>query len=341
MAIEQLEKLSARSDPIGGDPVAPRGPFHARADQSVLHHSGIQECMDESQQTLDFDVFGDPINRLTFVEEQRKHRQTILRRLLRLASGLWPVGGVAYLVFLALVDRPINQTHRIPQATISVDKKQAIVPADQKQSIAPTGQKQAMIPADQQQSIVPAEQKQAIAPADQKQSIITNDKQRAIIPEDKQEAIVPDKQQAIATDRKQQATISSRSMHDAPKGHCWARWSRDRRVQITCVGTDRELVPADRQQPIVLAEQKQAIAPADQKLTIITNDKQQAIIPDDKQNAIVPDKQQAIATDDKQQATISRRFMHDAPKGHCWARWSRSRRVQITCVGTDRERPRR
>jgi hypothetical protein len=28
------------------------GPFHARADQPVLHHSGIEECPDEFQQPL-------------------------------------------------------------------------------------------------------------------------------------------------------------------------------------------------------------------------------------------------------------------------------------------------
>src|SRR6516164_948988 len=32
-------------------------PFHARADQPVLHHSGIEECPDEFQQPLVFDSF--------------------------------------------------------------------------------------------------------------------------------------------------------------------------------------------------------------------------------------------------------------------------------------------
>src|SRR4029077_10744736 len=36
-----------------------RSPFHARADQPVLHHPGIQECPDELQQPLVLDPFGD------------------------------------------------------------------------------------------------------------------------------------------------------------------------------------------------------------------------------------------------------------------------------------------
>jgi hypothetical protein len=35
-----------------------RGPFHARADQPVLHHPGIQECPDEFQQPLVLDALG-------------------------------------------------------------------------------------------------------------------------------------------------------------------------------------------------------------------------------------------------------------------------------------------
>src|SRR5207302_5662749 len=36
-----------------------RSPFHARTDQPVLHHPGIQECPDELQQPLVPDPFGD------------------------------------------------------------------------------------------------------------------------------------------------------------------------------------------------------------------------------------------------------------------------------------------
>jgi hypothetical protein len=134
------------------------------------------------------------------------------------------IGGIAYLVFLALADRPINQTDIIPQATIPVDKKQAIVLTEQKQPIIATDkqqttimvdQKQAIVSADQKQPIASTERKQAMVPEDQKQSIAPNDKQATVL-DDKQEAIVPDKQRAIATDDKQQAMISSRSMHDAP-----------------------------------------------------------------------------------------------------------------------------
>src|SRR6185437_9691154 len=37
-----------------------RSPFHARTDQPVLHHPGIQECSNEFQQPLVLNPFGDP-----------------------------------------------------------------------------------------------------------------------------------------------------------------------------------------------------------------------------------------------------------------------------------------
>jgi SPOR domain len=118
MAIEQLENFLVRSDPVGGDPFEP-----------VL----LPE---------------------TFVYEQRKHRQTTpgssvknrlriravlnictgrrARRLLRRGSWLLLVGGVSYLVFLALINegRPVDQAPIIPAGP-----QQAIIPADQQPAI--------------------------------------------------------------------------------------------------------------------------------------------------------------------------------------------------------------
>src|SRR5215467_2244927 len=136
MAIEHFEKLSMRSDPIEGGPVA----LEARADQSVLHHSGAQECPDEFQQLPGLRA----------------------RRLLRQACGLLLVGGVAYLIFLALVhyNKPANQTRIIPvilggqkQSIVLTDKQPATISGDQNQST--------MFPIDKQPAIVPAEQNEA------------------------------------------------------------------------------------------------------------------------------------------------------------------------------------
>jgi hypothetical protein len=116
MTIEQFEKLLVRFDPVGGDLVEP----------ALLPE--------------------------TFVYEPRKHRQATpgscvknwlgvravlnictgrrARRLLRRASWLLLVGGVAYLVFLELVNegRPVDQTR-----IISADQQHAINQADQQQ----------------------------------------------------------------------------------------------------------------------------------------------------------------------------------------------------------------
>ena len=121
MAIEQLEKLLVRSDPVGGDSVEP----------ALLPE--------------------------TFVYEQRKRRQTTpgssvknwlriraalkictgrrARRLLRRASWLLLVGGVAYLIFLTLVNEgpPVDQARIIP-----ADQQHAIIPADQQQPGIPS-----------------------------------------------------------------------------------------------------------------------------------------------------------------------------------------------------------
>jgi cell division septation protein DedD len=128
MAIEQLDKLLVRSDPVGGGPVVPA------------------------------------LRPQTFLYEQQKHRQTTpgssiknwlrirtvlnlctgrpAKRLLRRISGLLVAGGVAYLGFLALVDdfRPVDPTRIIP-----ADEQQAIIPSDQHQAIMPSDEQQATI----------------------------------------------------------------------------------------------------------------------------------------------------------------------------------------------------
>jgi SPOR domain len=125
MAIEPLEKLLVRSDPVGCDPVEP----------ALLPE--------------------------TFVYE-RKHRQATpvknwlriravlnictgrrARRLLRRASWLLLVGGVAYVVFLELVNEssPVDQARTVP-----ADQQHAIIPAVQQQSAIPSRPMHAALP---------------------------------------------------------------------------------------------------------------------------------------------------------------------------------------------------
>src|SRR4029077_5526982 len=49
-----------------------RSPFHARTDQPVLHHPGIQECPDEFQQPLVFDTFGDLAHQFVVIDSIEK-----------------------------------------------------------------------------------------------------------------------------------------------------------------------------------------------------------------------------------------------------------------------------
>jgi hypothetical protein len=73
-----------------------RSPFHARADQSVLHHPGIQECPEEFQQPLVFDAFGDLAHQFVMIDPIEKffqievtHPSVALRNvLLRLGHGV-------------------------------------------------------------------------------------------------------------------------------------------------------------------------------------------------------------------------------------------------------------
>jgi cell division septation protein DedD len=108
-----------------------------------------------------------------FVPEQGKRRRTTLgsfvknwpriratlnvctgrraRKLVRRASGLLVVGGVAYLGFLALVDdgQPVDQTRTIP-----IGQQQAINPTTQQPAIVSAGQRQLTVPLDEREATI-------------------------------------------------------------------------------------------------------------------------------------------------------------------------------------------
>src|SRR5712672_1396369 len=73
-----------------------RSPFHARADQPVLHHPGIQECPDELQQPLVLDTFGDLAHQLVMIDPIEEFFQIKINHptvacsdiLLRLSHGV-------------------------------------------------------------------------------------------------------------------------------------------------------------------------------------------------------------------------------------------------------------
>src|SRR5262249_60468332 len=73
-----------------------RGPFHARADQPILHHPSIQECPDEFQEPLVLEALGDLAHQLVvidpieeFLQIKISHPAIALRNvLLRLRYGL-------------------------------------------------------------------------------------------------------------------------------------------------------------------------------------------------------------------------------------------------------------
>lgn len=114
MATEELEKLLIRSDSVGGRPVAP-----APRPQTFAHVQPKHRQM----------TSGSSVNnwlRMRAVLNVCTGRRA--RRLLRRASWLLLVGGVAYLVFLTLLD------HRR-----SVDKT-GVIPVDQQRGIIPPGQ---------------------------------------------------------------------------------------------------------------------------------------------------------------------------------------------------------
>src|SRR6201997_5866484 len=73
-----------------------RSSFHAGADQSVLHHPGIEECPDELQQPLVLDAFGNLAHQFVMIDSieeffqiEINHPSVALRDiLLRLSPGL-------------------------------------------------------------------------------------------------------------------------------------------------------------------------------------------------------------------------------------------------------------
>ena len=54
-----------------------RSPFHARADQPVSHHPGIQECPDEFQQPLVPDPFGDLTHQFVVIDSIEGNHHTL------------------------------------------------------------------------------------------------------------------------------------------------------------------------------------------------------------------------------------------------------------------------
>jgi hypothetical protein len=68
-----------------------RSSFHARADQSVLHHPGIQECPDELQQPLVLDALGDLVVMIDSIDrEPACRRSTKASWVLRQATRRCP-----------------------------------------------------------------------------------------------------------------------------------------------------------------------------------------------------------------------------------------------------------
>jgi site-specific DNA recombinase len=67
-----------------------RSSFHARADQSVLHHPSIQECPDELQQLLVLDALGDLAHQFVMIDSIKiDHPSVALRDVpLRLSHSV-------------------------------------------------------------------------------------------------------------------------------------------------------------------------------------------------------------------------------------------------------------
>jgi cell division septation protein DedD len=114
MAIEQLENFLVRSDPVEADPFEP----------ALLPETFVYEQRKHGQTTPG----GSANNRLRIRTVLNICTGRRARRLFRRGSWVLLVGGVAYLVFLALINegRPVDQAPIIPAGP-----QQAIVPADQ------------------------------------------------------------------------------------------------------------------------------------------------------------------------------------------------------------------
>jgi cell division septation protein DedD len=128
MAIEQLDKLLVRSEPVRGGPVVP-----ALRPQPFLYEQR------KHQQTTPGSSVKNWLRIRTVLNVCTGRRA---KRLLQRASALLAVGVVAYLGFLALVDdyRPVDPTRITP-----ADQRQAIIPSDRQQAIIPMSQQQATI----------------------------------------------------------------------------------------------------------------------------------------------------------------------------------------------------
>ena len=137
MAIEQLEKVLVRYDPVRGGSLV----------QGRLPPTSVHDPSKREQTTLG-----------SSVKNWRGIRAVLnactgrrARGLLGSASGLLLVVGAAYLGFMALADnfRPVHRTRIIP-----ADQQQTITPPDRQQAITPSDQKRAITPADQQQATI-------------------------------------------------------------------------------------------------------------------------------------------------------------------------------------------
>jgi cell division septation protein DedD len=137
MAVEQLEKVLVRYDPVRGGSVV----------QGRLPPTSVHDPSKREQTTLGSFVK----NRLRIPAVLNVCIGRRSRRLLRRASGLLLVAGAGYLVSLTLLKevRPLDRAR-----IIAADQQQATTPSDQEQTIVPTDQQQAITPLDQEQATI-------------------------------------------------------------------------------------------------------------------------------------------------------------------------------------------
>ena len=137
MAVEQLEKVLVRYDPVSGGSVV----------QGRLPPTPVHDPSKREQTTLGSFVK----NRLRIPAVLNVCIGRRSRRLLRRASGLLLVAGAGYLVSLTLL-KEVRPLDRAP--IIAADQQQATTPSDQEQTIVPTDQQQAITPLDQEQATI-------------------------------------------------------------------------------------------------------------------------------------------------------------------------------------------
>jgi cell division septation protein DedD len=137
MAIEQLEKVLVRYDPVRGGSVV----------QGRLPPTSVHDPSKREQTTLGSAVK----NRLRTRGVLNVCTGRRAGRVLRRASGLLLVAGVGYLVSLVLL-KEVGPADRA--LIISADQQEATTPSDQQQTIIPTDQQQAITPLDQEQATI-------------------------------------------------------------------------------------------------------------------------------------------------------------------------------------------